>query len=289
MQLREAIEEFIEDLRLLGRAEWTLKKHGQQLARLASWTEIEGLDWREITRRQLQQFARGRAHLGHSSRSNMLCSLRTFYGWSVEMGYVALSPAAGFKTPSRPKPLPRALSLDQVRRLIAHLRARAGRRARRDEALLVTALYTGMRASELAALRWPAVDLTGAVINIWIAKMNKGRAIPIHPALPDMLERWRLLQGLDRNAPVFSLSGKLVVPDRVGKIAREAAHELHIPLTAHVLRHTYATWALRRSHDLYGVSKSLGHADIRQTQVYVSADIEDLRPAVEALPPLDSW
>src|ERR1051325_8672004 len=100
------------------------------------------------------------------------------------MGYVALSPAAGMKTPRRPKPLPRALTLDQVRRLICYLRAGVGRRARRDEALLLTALYTGMRASELAALRWPTVDLAGAVINITIAKMGKGRAVPIHLDLP---------------------------------------------------------------------------------------------------------
>lgn len=289
MDLATVAGEFLADLELLGRAEWTRKKHAQQLRYFGAWIEAEGIEWQAITRRQLQTYARGRAHLGASARSQTICTLRTFFSWAVENEYVAISPAAGFKTPKRPKPLPRALSLDQIRRLLNYLAAGDGRRARRDEALLVTALYTGMRASELAALRWSFVDLAGGVINIRIAKMGKGRALPIHPALYEVLERWRVEQGLGQDAPVFSLTGKRMAPDRVGKVAREAARALHLPLTAHVLRHTFATWALRRSRDLHSVSRNLGHAHIRQTEIYISTDVGDLQPAVLALPQLDSW
>ena len=159
----------------------------------------------------------------------MFCTLRTFYRWAVEAGYVAMSPAAGFKTPTKPHPLPRALTLVQVRQLVEHLRASGGHRARRDEALLLTALYAGLRASELAGLRWPAVDLAGGVINIHISKMNKGRAVPIHPALRQVLEEWRAIQQLATDAPVFSLSQVAIRPNRVGKIARSYAIAIAIP------------------------------------------------------------
>lgn len=289
MQLTEAIEEFIGDLKLAGRSERTIEGHELELRRLGRWLDNQVQEWETVTRRQLQQYARLRANLGFSSRSNMLCTLRTFYRWAVEMGYIALSPAAGFKTPNRPRPLPRSLTIIQVRRLLAHLRAGAGRRVRRDEVLVIVALYTGLRASELAALRWPAVDLDGLVINIRLAKMWKGRAVPLHPAVVPLLLCWRELQGLGEDAPVFSLDGEPIGPNRVGKIARRYARVLGLPLTAHVLRHTFATWALRGTRDLYGVSKALGHADVKQTEIYLSADVEDLRKLVDSLPGIEAW
>jgi integrase len=289
MDLTEAIEEFMADLKLAGRALRTVEGHELELKRLQRWLEAEGLGWQELTRRQLQQYARLRADKGHSSRSNMFCSLRTFYRWAVEAGYVALSPAAGFKTPKKPKPLPRSLTLDQVRVLITYLREGQGRRARRDEAMLLTALYTGFRAKELAMLRWSMLDLRGGSINIPLSKMGKGRAIKLHPTLCGVLERWFQIQGLDRSAPIFSLDGKPIKPNRVGKVARRIARETGLPLTAHVLRHTFATWSYRRSRDIYAVSKALGHSELKQTEIYVESDPEDSGPAVDSLPDLESW
>ena len=289
MILETSIAEFTADLKLMGRAARTIEGHELELLRLQRWCVAEALDWSTLTRRQLQPYARLRAELGHSSRANMFCTLRTFYRWAVEAGYVAMSPAAGFKTPTRPHPLPRALTLVQVRQLVAHLRAGAGQRARRDEALLLTALYAGLRACELGPLCWPAVDIVGGVINIRISKMGKGRGVPLHPVLVELLPAWREIQQLDSSAPVFSLDGQAILPNRVGKVARRYARELNIPLTAHVLRHTFATWMLRKSGNLYAVSKSLGHSQVRQTEIYVSADVEDLRGPLGLLPGIEDW
>jgi site-specific recombinase XerC len=285
----DVIRDFLADLQLQGRMQRTIEGHGQELRRLQCWLEEQGLIWSSIHRRDLQVYARLRADKSYSSRSNMLCSLRVFYRWAVEQGYIALSPAAGFKTPAKPHPLPRALTLEQIRRLLECLRAAEGRRARRDEALLLTALYAGLRACQLASLRWPAVDLAGGVINIRISKMNKGRAVKIHPALAQVLTAWRSTQGMDADGPVFSLDGMPINPNRVGKIARRYAVALSIPLTAHSLRHTFATWSLRRSGDLYSVSKALGHSQLRQTEIYIASDVADSHPAVDSLPDLDSW
>lgn len=290
-RLDTAIGEFKADLMLAGRAARTIEGHELELLRLQRWCIVEELHWATLTRRQLQPYARLRIELGHSSRANMFCTLRTFYRWAVEAGYVAMSPAAGFKTPTRPHPLPRALTLVQVRQLVSHLRENAGTglRQARDEALLLTALYAGLRACELATLKWRSVDIEEGVINIRLSKMNKGRAVPLHPALRPVLEQWREIQQLDSSAPVFSLDITSIKPNRVGKIARRYAIALGIPLTAHVLRHTFATWMLRKSGNLYAVSKSLGHSQVRQTEIYVSADVEDLRGPLEQLPGVDGW
>lgn len=289
MQLDTAIGEFLADLELAGRAVLTRKRHRVELGLLGRWIGSEGLQWEELTRKQLQGYLRQRAGLSASARANMLCSFRVFFTWSVDQEYIARSPAVNFRTPLRPKPLPRALTLHQVRDLVAHLVAGAGPRARRDEALLLTALYAGLRGCELANLRWPAVDLDAGVIAIELSKMGKGRAVPIHPALLDVLKKWRAIQQLNPSAPVFSLDGTAIRAGRVVKIAQRVRAGSGVQFTTHELRHTFATWALRKSKNLYAVSKSLGHSQLRQTEIYVSAEVSDLRDAVNQLPGVADW
>lgn len=287
--MQTAISEFLADLQLNGRAARTVEGHRLELRRFARWVQGEELDWQALTRQQLQPYIRLRADKGHSSRSNMLCSLRTFYRWAVEQEYVALSPAAGLKTPRKPHPQPRALSRGQVRELVEYLQMQQGKRARRNEALLLTALYCGLRAKELADLRWPAIDRHAWVINIRISKMNHGRSVPVHPALRPVLLAWQAEQALDGDAPVFSLDSVPISSSRVGKIAALTRVATGLPLTTHVLRHTFATWALRNSGELYAVSKALGHKQLQQTEIYVSVTTEDIRPAVNKLPDLAGW
>lgn len=289
IQLHHAITEFVADLQLNGRVERTVEGHKLELLRLARWIEEQGLEWSTLQKRELQRYARLRADKGHSSRSNMFCTLRTFYRWAVEQGYVALSPAAHFKTPKKPHPQPRALTKEQVAGLIRYLRVPQGRRARRDEALMLTALYSGLRAKELATLRWSDIDMIANVITIELSKMGHGRTVTLHPSLRLVLEGWQALQGMGKDAPVFSLDGVPISGNRVGKIARRIRSATGLPLTTHVLRHTFATWALRGSHDLYAISKALGHKQLKQTEIYVSADVEDIRGALDTLPELGGW
>ena len=298
--IADAIKEFITDMRLNGRAKWTLKKHTHELSRYALWLEGEGLNWQEIRARQLKAFTRLKAEKGYSCRSNMLCSLRVFYAWAVEEDYMDESPAAHFKTPIKPDPLPRALTRDQVKQLITYLTSQEGLRARRNEAALLTMLYAGLRCAECAALRWVDVDMSGKLIAIPISKMGHGRIVVMHRALHAALEQWREHQGYrdgftSSELPVFGdthdnrLNGESLTPERFGKLCREISAGIGFKFTAHQLRHTFATHTLRQSGNLFAVSKSLGHRKIEQTMRYVSADVEHLRGAVDQLPDLGEW
>ena len=96
--------------------------------------------------------------------------------------------------------------MEQVRQLVAALAsAESTSRNQRDRALLLTLLYAGLRCREAAALRWSDVDFKAGALAIELSKMGKGRAVPIHPALLDVLTRWRAIQQLDSSAPVFAL------------------------------------------------------------------------------------
>lgn len=291
--LDQAIGLFLLDQTLAGRAAWTRIKHRQELRRFGRW--LGDRDWRALTPRDLQAYARTRAHLGPSARAATIGSLRVFYGWAAGAGALATSPAAQLRIPRRPQPTPRALTIAQIRQLIAYLARQTGLRARRDEACLLTALYAGLRACELATLRWGDVDLDASVIVVRLSKCGHGRVVPIHPALRPILVAWQRLQALGADAPLFgdthddATAGRPITAARVGKIARRAKIATGLPLTAHVLRHTFATWTLRRSKDLYAVSKALGHKQLKQTEVYVSVEVEQLARAVGELPGLADW
>ena len=209
------------------------------------------------------------------------------------------SPAAHFKTPIKPDPLPRALTRDQVKQLITYLTSQEGLRARRNEAALLTMIYAGLRCAECAGLRWGDVDMSGKLIAIPISKMGHGRVVVMHRALYRALEKWREHQGHQEPAalelPVFGdthndkLNGESLSPERFSKLCRQISADIGFKFTAHQLRHTFATHTLRQSGNLFAVSKSLGHRKIEQTMRYVSADVEHLRGAVDQLPDLGEW
>lgn len=286
----EQIAEFLADLKVEGRQKLTLEGHERHLKRLAEWFDTQGLDWRTVNKKQVQPFVRMWGDNAASTRANLHTTLRTFFRWAVEEGYVAMSPVAHLKTPTRPRPLPKSLTLDHVQRLVEYLKGMQTRTEKRDRALMLTGLYSGLRASELTALRWSAVDFAGEVINIRLSKMNHGRAVPIHDELLSELDEWHKLQALaGDDVPVFTLDGRPLVGERAGKICREHSNALRIPFTTHSLRHTFATMLLRHSGNLFAVSRALGHLDIKQTEIYLSATVEDLREVINTLPRLSEW
>lgn len=289
MDLTAALDEFAVDQRLAGRSSGTINKHLLELRRLARWLDTEQQDWQQLTRRILQQYVRQRADKAFSTRSNMFCTLRVFFDWATVQDYTQSSPAAGFRTPTRPRPVPRSLNRDQVRVLVAELGRAQTLRAQRDRALILTGLYAGLRAAELAALRWPAVDFAGATITIRLSKMGHGRTVPLHQVLADELRAWRDALAPAGDVAVFGLAGATIKPNQVNRIVRAVAHAAGLRCTTHQLRHSFATWMLRSSSDLYAVSKALGHSRIAQTEIYLSADPEQIRDSLDTLPGLDSW
>lgn len=155
---------------------------------------------------------------------------------------------------------------------------------RRDRLLCLTGLYAGLRAAELATLTWDQVDRSGQTITIPESKMARGRTVRLHPDLAAELTAWKAAQPA-AGVWVFSLDGKGIVPNRVGKEVKAVGVAAGVALTAHVLRHTFATWGYRRSGNLLSVSRALGHSLVQTTMVYVRADARDGEAAVLSLPP----
>jgi site-specific recombinase XerD len=218
-------------------------------------------------------------------------NLKAFFNWAVARGYVRENPMKNIGRPRLPKTLPKALSEDQAVQVIDaayNLNWYIKAEGVRNRAIIATFIFAGLRRKELCDLKRGDVDLERRKIYIYDAKWGRDRVVPINSRLHLYLsdyalnrdKRYRdcvhLFVGLKDHKPV-GVSGLRRMFKRI-----QAARGIHI--TPHKLRHTYGTLAYRGSKDILGVSASMGHSNLKTTQVYVRASADDIRETVEAHP-----
>jgi site-specific recombinase XerC len=286
------VRDFLADCRIHEQSERTIDDHDQQLARYGAWLKETGRTWQSVQHADLTAFLRTRAHLGRSSRAHAITSLRRFYAWCVSEGHLSESPARDLKTPPRPKSVPKALIVEDAETLLRYLDTLASGTLtdQRDRALVLLGLYAGLRAAELASLEWSQLDLDAAIVTIPESKMARGRVVRLHPDVIPVLRSWREVQGREGRGSVFAIDRPTIVANRAGKIVKTVGLAAGVKgLTAHVLRHTFATWSLRKSGNLFAVSRALGHSQLQTTMVYIRSDPRDGEAAVLALPGLGDW
>jgi integrase/recombinase XerD len=190
-------------------------------------------------------------------------------------------PRQEFSYPKIPVRLPTILSLEEVTRLIdsaANLSHRA---------MLMTLYSTGLRRSELVRLKVEDIDSQRMVIHIHQGKRKKDRIVPLSPKLLETLrEYWRrakpqtyLFPGQHGDVP---LTTKAVWHACRGAVRRAGIQKRISP---HSLRHSYATHLLESGADLHTIQLLLGHADIKDTTVYLHLSQRHLHAAAN---PLDS-
>lgn len=153
----------------------------------------------------------------------------------------------------------------------------------RDRMLIMTARFTGLRVSELCALRVEDVDPEDQVLLVRQGKGKKDRYVP----LPDKLftPLWAFI-GARTTGPVFrNYRGERLSTRTVQLMVRAAAQAAGIGkrTTPHMLRHTYATNLLNRGASLREVQELLGHASVSTTERYTHVAVDRLKGAVDRL------
>ncbi|HEY0695490.1 MAG TPA: site-specific tyrosine recombinase XerD [Kribbella sp.] len=226
--------------------------------------------------------------LSASSAGRTVVAVRGFHRFCLREGLAAVDPAAAIKPPAPPQRLPKALSVDEVTRI---LKAAAGAEAEpavlttRDAALLEFLYGTGARISEAVGLDVDEVDLeTGTVLLR--GKGSKERVVPVgsyaREALsayqvrgrPDLVRRGRGTPALFLNARGGRLSRQ-----SAWTVLRRAAQRAGIAkeISPHTLRHSFATHLLDGGADVRVVQELLGHASVTTTQVYTLVTVDKLR------------
>jgi integrase/recombinase XerD len=154
----------------------------------------------------------------------------------------------------------------------------------RDKAMLELLYATGIRASELAGLRIPDLNLDIAYLRC-LGKGNRERVVPIGKvaieATVEYLSKLRpgLAKPFSDNFLLLSRTGRPMSRIEVWRLVKKYAMRAGMPrnLTAHTLRHCFATHLLAGGADLRSIQEMLGHVDIATTQIYTHVDQERLR------------
>ncbi|GAA0396880.1 site-specific tyrosine recombinase XerD [Micromonospora gifhornensis] len=236
----------------------------------------------------------GHPPLAASSAARAASAVRGLHRFALREGLAAADPSRDVRPPAPPRRLPRALSLDDVVRLLdaagpAQAAGDTAPLALRDRALLEFLYGTGARISETVGLAVDDVDLTDAVVQLR-GKGGRDRLVPIGgyamQALGAYLVRARPgLVAAGRGTPRVFLNSRGGPLTRQGAwmILRRAAERAGLPVdgpqavSPHTLRHSYATHLLDGGADVRVVQELLGHASVTTTQVYTLVTVDRLR------------
>ncbi len=154
----------------------------------------------------------------------------------------------------------------------------------RDKAMLELLYATGIRASELAGLKIPDLNIDIGYLRC-LGKGNRERVVPVGKvaieATVEYLAKLRpgLAKPFSDNFLLLSRTGRRMSRIEVWRLVKKYAVRAGMPrnLTAHTLRHCFATHLLTGGADLRSVQEMLGHVDIATTQIYTHVDQERLR------------
>lgn len=225
------------------------------------------------------------AHLSQQTYSaatmaRKIATLRSFYKWADRRGLADSNPMTLIRTPRQGKRLPKAITIEQVERLLAAPDCRDVLGAR-DRAMLETLYSTGIRVSELVALDLDDVDGEGKTLRIR-GKGRKDRVVPLGAHAMAAVQRYMtmlkgdsrfasLWDGSRRISPLFvnkhgSRLSSRSVRRKLDKYLKQVG--LDPSISPHTLRHSFATHLLDNGADLRSVQELLGHQSLSTTQVY---------------------
>jgi integrase/recombinase XerC len=144
----------------------TLDGYRRDLAALAAWCEAQARDALALGAEDIRAFvaAEHRRGLSPKSLQRRLSAVRSFYAWLLKRGRIAASPAAAIRAPKAPRKLPQVLDPDEAKVLVeVPTDVPLGLR---DRALLELFYSSGLRLSELCALRWRDLDLAEGLVTV---------------------------------------------------------------------------------------------------------------------------
>ncbi|WP_374248357.1 tyrosine recombinase XerC [Thermomonas sp.] len=263
----------------------TLDAYRRDLSAFARWADRRALP--ALCSDDLRAFiaAEHRRGLSPKSLQRRLSACRSLYRWLLKQGRISADPSAGVRAPKAPRKLPQVLDVDEAVQLVElPTDAPLGLR---DRALLELFYSSGLRLSEVCALRWHDLDIDGGLVTV-LGKGSKQRIVPVGSHARAALLAWR--QATRPAADGF------VFPGRGGQRISARAIQLRIKQLAtrqgvlkrihpHLLRHSFASHVLESSGDLRGVQELLGHADIATTQIYTHLDFQHLAKVYDAAHP----
>lgn len=263
MDTADAAEEFLDHCRYRGLADSTLTSYRWGLGRLAAACPELPVAARDVMRLlgdRTPSRKSGRA-LAHESRRDLARILGTFFRWASRE-YKFPNPMSELDPLRRRRQLPRVLQEAEIRALLEACESR------RDRAMVMLALDTGIRLGELAGLRWSDVgpDYIRVGREPGYGKTGE-RQVPITPRVK------RALLGLGDGDRLWLGPKGPLTKSGVRQVFERLFFKASIARAkngAHALRHTFGTWYIRGGGNVKMLQDILGHTSLSTTMLYVT-------------------
>lgn len=298
-------------------SEMTVKARRIEMGYFIDWCEARSIRRPdEVTRAILEAYRQhvflyrrktDGAPLSHQTQGKRLISVRAFFQWMARQHRLLYNPASELELPKQQQRLPRHIlsvaEVEQVLNACDTADPHGNPLGLRDRAMLEVLYSTGMRRSELTALRVDDVDFGGGTVFIRLGKGGKDRVVPLGARAMRWVERYRyevreLLQAqsdeLQDDGILFlarhgqgmqakQLSG--IVKAAIERAQLERFQDTHPHAACHLLRHACATHMLENGADIRFIQALLGHADLSTTEVYTRVSIQQLKAVHERTHP----
>ena len=279
----------------------TVISYQKDIDKFCAFIFKEGILIEDVDTICIRNFLTEELNSGVSKRSckRRLSSLRHFYKYMVNVGYIEDNPFIFISAPKVPTRYPHALYKEQIEEIFKRNAERQDALQSRDQAILYLLYYSGIRAEELVNLTIQSVSLNERVVRV-LGKGNKERIVPFSIECQKVLKHYidnerkehvRLYMETFRKKPLEERDQELLPPlffnHRGGKLttrgleyildAIEEKTGLYVGLHPHILRHSFATHLLENGADLRVIQELLGHESINATQVYTHVTEEAMK------------
>ncbi len=292
MNLKDAINLFLSDLKRKGYSSKTIKAYDFDLGKLSEFlcNQSESSDTSilvsSINTNDLRLWADHCLDNNNTPRtlSRKMATCKSFFRFLVIESIVDVNPADRVSLPKTPKKPPSALSQDEIRQLI-NAPVPDERDYLRNKAILLLMYSAGLRVSEIVSMKMEQLLLERQAVRVR-GKGAKDRILPLadssRKAVIDyFLDREKKLpSSIDPKAPAFVTSKGEPMTVRmiqymVYKYGRSAAIPLHVH--PHLIRHSIATHLIEEGCSVEAVRQTLGHEDLATTSIYLKASSKFLK------------
>jgi integrase/recombinase XerD len=267
-----------------GYADNTIAAYRNDLTQFLRYLEEHNRDskqstWAEIEKDTIINYVLNLKEREYTSSTvaRKVAAIKSFFHYLMAEKVVLDDPTATLDSPKVKKRLPKAISREDIERLLAAPAKGASAKSQRDHALLESLYASGMRVTELVSLDVSDVNLVSGSVRVRGKKSSsKERIIPIGDraleALRTYLNRGRmqLLRDPEERALFLNHRGQRLTRQGLWLIIKHYVDEVGVSedVTPHTLRHSFAAHKLSQGKSLQDIQKLLGHANISTTQVY---------------------
>ncbi len=214
-----------------------------------------------------------------STVARKVAAAKSFIAFLLEKGKLQDDLTPILTSPKVRKPVPKPLSVSDIRNLLAEPAKLSTPEAKRDKTMLELLYATGLRASELMALNVKDINLKKNTVKC-VSRGSRTRVIPIDDKVAQVIKEYRdnarlqLTNDEKETALFVNRRGERLTRQGFWQIVQYYANKagLDIKVTPRNIRHSFAIQKLRSGADLQSVKELLGHAHVSTTKAYTQIE-----------------